>query len=83
MTGGVQMHEIERLIERLEEAAAKLRGGELSDEEAAALVEECASLAVQAGTELERRARGEDSALPGARAGGQDPLTGPQQDTLL
>jgi len=83
MTGGVQMQEIERLIERLEEAAARLRGGELSDEEAAALVEECASLAARAGMEIERRSRGEDSAALGARAGDQDPLSGPQQDTLL
>jgi len=71
--------EIERLIERLEAAAERLRSGELPPGDAAGVVEECAELAVQAGAELERGARGEQS----APAEGQDPLTGPRQDSLL
>lgn len=71
--------EIERLIERLEAAAERLRSGELPAEEAAGVVEECAELAVRAGAELERGARGEQN----APAEGQDPLTGPRQDSLL
>jgi hypothetical protein len=45
---------LERLIERLEHAAATLRSGELEPERAAALVEECARVASEAGAELDR-----------------------------
>jgi hypothetical protein len=60
--------ELDDLTERLEDAAAQLRGGELTPEDAAKLVEECASLAAQAGTELDRLGReqpapGQDSLL--------------------
>ena len=55
----------------LREAAARLRAGDLSDEEAAALVERCADLAARAGAELDRR----------ARAAAADPVPG--QETLL
>ena len=48
---------LERLIERLEHAAATLRSGELEPERAAALVEECARLASEAGAELDRQVR--------------------------
>ncbi len=71
--------DIEQLVERLETAAERLRSGELPAAEAAGVVEECAELAVRAGAELERRARGEQD----APAEGQEPLTGPRQDSLL
>ena len=48
---------VERLIERLEMAAATLRAGELPADRAAALVEECARVAAEAGAELDRRFR--------------------------
>jgi hypothetical protein len=71
--------ELEQLIARLESAAERLRTEELSAEDAALLIEECAGLAVQASTELERRARGEQA----PPAEGQESLTGPRQDSLL
>ncbi len=42
------------LTSQLEEAASKLKTGELSDQDAARLVEECARLAGEAGAELEQ-----------------------------
>jgi len=48
---------LEDLISRLERAAEQLRSGELSPDAAATLVEDCAALAAEAGSELERRAR--------------------------
>jgi hypothetical protein len=48
---------LERLIERLEHAAATLRSGELEPDRAAALVEECARMASEAGAELDRLIR--------------------------
>ncbi|HYV15380.1 MAG TPA: hypothetical protein VE972_05130 [Conexibacter sp.] len=45
------------LIGRLEQTAARLRDGELEPTEAAGLVEECARLAGDAATELDRRVR--------------------------
>jgi hypothetical protein len=63
--------DLDDLIERLERAAEQLRSGELSTDAAATLVEDCAALAVQAGAELDRRAR--DAAA--------EPLPG--QDSLL
>jgi hypothetical protein len=65
---------LDRLIARLEGAAGQLRSGELSTDAAATLVDECAALANQAGTELERRARAEPSAQTGSS---------PAQDSLL
>ena len=62
---------LDNVIERLERAAEQLRSGELSSDAAATMVENCAGLATQAATELERLARGEDSA------------PAPGQDTLL
>jgi hypothetical protein len=62
---------LDDVIERLERAAEQLRSGELSSDAAATMVENCAGLATQAATELERLARGEDSA------------PAPGQDTLL
>ena len=48
---------LERLIERLEHAAATLRSGELEPDRAAALVEDCARVASEAGAELDRQIR--------------------------
>lgn len=70
--------EIGQLIERLEQAAERLRSDQLAPADAAALIDECATLAVEASTELERRARGEQSPPEGQQA-----LTGPRQDSLL
>src|SRR5437763_16845163 len=44
--------DLEPLIERLEHAAAQLRGGELSGERAASVVDECARLAAEASAQL-------------------------------
>lgn len=54
---------LDRLIGRLEEAAAQLRAGEIDADAAATVVEQCASTAAQASAELERlvRAAGQDS----------------------
>jgi len=49
---------LQHLTEQLEQAAAKLRDGELEPREAARLVEECARLAGEAAAELDRRVRG-------------------------
>ena len=67
------MSSIERLdesISRLERAAEQLRSGELSQDAAASIVEDCASLATQAAAELEQLTRAEVS----APAPGQDSL---------
>jgi hypothetical protein len=61
---------LDDLISRLERAAEQLRSGELSPDAAAGLVEDCAGLAAEASTELERRARSEVPAPPA----GQDTL---------
>jgi hypothetical protein len=52
---------LESLVERLERAAAELRTGELPPERAAALVDECARLAAEAGAELDREVRAADA----------------------
>jgi hypothetical protein len=52
---------LESLVERLERAAAELRTGDLAPERAAALVDECARLAAEAGTELDREVRAADA----------------------
>jgi len=75
MTGDA---EIEQLIERLQLAAERLRSEQLGSEDAASVIDECAAIAVEASTELERRARGEQP--PSER---QEALTGPRQDSLL
>jgi hypothetical protein len=53
------------LVRELEEAAAKLRGGELDAADAADLVERCAELAARLGGELERLARAGEGSSPG------------------
>jgi exonuclease VII small subunit len=62
---------LDELVDRLERAAEQLRSGELSADAAAAMVEDCASLASQASVELERRAR---EAERGGAPPGQDSL---------
>ena len=62
--------QLDDLCAQLQDAAARLRGGELSAQDAATLVDDCARLAADAGAELERR----------VRAGGQGP---PAQGELL
>lgn len=61
---------LDELVARLGRAAEQLRGGELSPDAAASLVEECAALAAQASGELDRLTR-EGAAEP---APGQDRL---------
>ena len=63
--------DLDTLIDQLERAAEQLRSGDLSQDAAASLVEDCAALAGRAGAELERR----------SRAAAQEPLPG--QDSLL
>jgi hypothetical protein len=56
---------LEELVTRLERAASELRAGELSQQRAAALVDECARVASEAGAELDRRVRsGEGGGVP-------------------
>ena len=52
---------LDRIVERLERTAAELRTGDLDPERAAALVDECARLAAQAGAELDREVRAADA----------------------
>ncbi len=59
------------LADRLERAAAKLRAPGLDPDDAAALADECARLAAEAGAELDRQARALDAG------------PGPEQASLL
>ena len=61
---------LDALVARREHAAQQLRAGELPPERAAALVDECARIAAEAGAELDRRVRAGDAAV-GAPAPGQ------------
>jgi len=57
---------IDDLVGQLERAAQQLRGGDLSSDAAASLVEDCAALAGRASVELERLSKaGPDEQLPG------------------
>lgn len=57
---------LDELVDSLERAAADLRAGELAPEHAAALVDECARLATEAGSLLERAVRaGDEGGAPG------------------
>jgi methyl-accepting chemotaxis protein len=51
---------LEQLTAELEEVADKLRAGAVEADEAAELVERCAELAAQLGTEVDARARSAD-----------------------
>jgi hypothetical protein len=55
---------LEDLVERLERAAAQLRAGELEPTRAAALVDECARLAADAGTRLDAELRAAEAGPP-------------------
>jgi hypothetical protein len=55
---------LDRIVDRLERAAAELRAGDLAPERAAALVDECARLAGEAVAELDREVRAADSGPP-------------------
>jgi hypothetical protein len=61
---------LDALVARLEHAAQQLRAGDLPPERAAALVDDCARIAAEAGAELDRRVRAGDGAV-GAPAPGQ------------
>ena len=52
---------LDRIVDRLELAAAELRSGDLDPERAAALVDDCARLAGEAGAELDREVRRADA----------------------
>jgi len=49
--------ELDRLIGELQDAAVRLRAGDIGADEAAALVERCAELAAQVGSHLDRAGR--------------------------
>jgi hypothetical protein len=61
---------LDELVARLEHAAQELRTGDLPPERAAALVDDCARIAAEAGAELDRRVRAGDGAI-GTPAPGQ------------
>jgi hypothetical protein len=63
------------LSHRLEEAAERLRTGELDTDEALALIEECARLASEAAAQVDERARAAVEPLPDLP--GQLPLPTP------
>jgi hypothetical protein len=62
---------LDRIVDRLERAAAELRSGDLAPERAAALVDECARLAADAGAELDRQVRAADVGPPAPGPAGQ------------
>ena len=62
---------LDRMVDRLERAAAELRAGDLAPERAAAVVDECARLAAEAGAELDREVRAADAGPSGQLALGQ------------
>ena len=70
-----QPSSLDALTAALEQAAERLRSGELETEEAALLVEQCAELAADAGAELERMARAAaDYPSPEGGSAGQERL---------
>jgi hypothetical protein len=64
MGPGMPDQRLDDLVARLEHAATELRAGDLAPERAAALVDDCARLASEAGAELDRRVRAADSGAP-------------------
>lgn len=58
---------LDELVDRLERAAAELRSGDLDPERAAGLVDECARLAADAATALDREVRASEHAGPGGQ----------------
>lgn len=63
------------LSERLQQAAAKLRAGDLEPDAALALIDECAGLAAEAGAQVDDHARAAIEPLPDLP--GQLPLPTP------
>jgi hypothetical protein len=63
--------QLDVLVERLERTAAELRSGQLDAERAAALVDDCARVAAEAGAELDRRVRAADHGVGGDKLAGQ------------
>lgn len=59
------IEDLDELIERMERAAEQLRSGDLSQDAAAGLIEDCAAIASEASAELERRSRASVSVPPG------------------
>jgi hypothetical protein len=59
---------LDRIVDRLERTAAELRSGDIAPERAAALVDDCARLAGEAGAELDRQVR---AAVAGSGPAGQ------------
>jgi hypothetical protein len=49
MAGRMPPETLDRIVDRLERTAAELRAGDLTPDRAAALVDECARLAAEAG----------------------------------
>ena len=62
---------LDRIVGRLERAAAELRAGDIDPERAAALVDVCARLAAEAGAELDREVRAADVGPPAPGPAGQ------------
>jgi hypothetical protein len=62
---------LDRIVDRLERTAAELRSGDIPPERAAALVDECARLAGEAGAELDRQVRAVDVGPPAPGPAGQ------------
>jgi hypothetical protein len=56
---------LEDLVKELEQAAERLRSGQLDSKDAADLIERCAELAAQLGGELEALARKGEGGSPG------------------
>jgi exonuclease VII small subunit len=56
---------LEDLVRELEQAAEKLRSGDLDSAAAADLIEQCAQLAARLGGELEQRLRSGEGGSPG------------------
>jgi hypothetical protein len=69
MARGMPDPRLDELVARLERTAGELRGGELSPERAAALVDDCARLASEASAELDRRVRAADAGVAGTAPG--------------
>jgi hypothetical protein len=68
---------LQDLADRLEQTAAQLRAGELEPAQAARLVEECARLAGDAATELDRRVRAvAETPAPALPDAGAQPIPG-------
>jgi hypothetical protein len=61
MAGRMPPEALDRIVDRLERTAAELRSGDIEPERAAALVDECARLAGEAGAELDREVHAADA----------------------